>query len=99
MNEQARDGNEAAADWIGREPETFERVRAEKRRGLGLGEDKKGDYGTVAHADPALADVVLDARPSAGRRTCSCAQRKRRDETDDEHRVGERDQRSLAAGQ
>src|SRR5437667_6173441 len=61
LHQEARDGNEAAADWIGREPETFERVGAEKRRGLGLGEDEKGDYGTVAHADPALADVVLDA--------------------------------------
>src|SRR2546426_3459228 len=61
LHQQTRDGDQAAADRIGREAETFERVGAEERRRLGRREDEKRDHGAAAHADPALADVVLDA--------------------------------------
>src|SRR2546425_1139001 len=61
LHQRTRDGDQAAADRIGREAETFERVGAEERRRLGRREDEKRDHGADAHADPALADVVLDA--------------------------------------
>ncbi len=57
---QSGNGNETPAHGIGREPQSFKRVRSEKRLSPRLTKDHEGEFRASVHPDPGAPHIPLD---------------------------------------